>query len=144
VGVGTVPSEGSTFAASLNVTYQPESHLLSARAAYAGDPVFGPYRYDVGFLYGKAFSIGRRAVSIAAGIGVVNGDGDEFCVTVGNASSCADNHFEAVDATLGVPLTVQLHALETRRFDVGLYGFANFNRAGTFGGVLLHARLGDL
>lgn len=144
VGVGTLPSEASTFAASLSLTYQRRSHLFSARAAGAGDPVFGPYLHDIGVLYGRAFPVGRRAVSLAAGVGVVVGDFDAFCIAVGYASSCAGNRREELDATLGVPLAVQLHSLSTRFVDVGLYGFANLNRTGTFGGVLLHARLGDL
>lgn len=144
VGVGTLPSEGSVFAAGLSFTYQPRSHIFSARTTYAGFPVLSSYRYDVGALFGRAFSIGRRAVSLAAGVGVVNGDDDTFCIAVGYTSSCAENDRGELNTTLGFPLEVQLHSLETRFFDVGLYGFANFSRTGRFGGVLLHARLGNL
>jgi hypothetical protein len=144
VGAGTLPSEGSVFAASLSLTYQRRGHLFSTRAAFAGDLAFGPYLFDVGVLYGRAFSVGRRVASMAAGVSVVDGDSDSFCFAVGYASSCAGNSREAFGATLGVPLAVHLHSLRTGFFDVGLYGFANLNRTGTFGGVLLHARLGDL
>lgn len=143
-GVGTLPSEEEALAASLSLTYQRRSHLFSARAAFAGDPVFGPYLYDIGVLYGRAFPVGRRAVSIAAGVGVVDGDFDTFCIAVGYASNCAENRRDEVGATLGVPLEVQIHSLTTRFFGLSICGFANLNRTGTFGGVLLHIRLGDL
>lgn len=144
-GVGTSAAiRGEALAIRLDLAYQRVGNVFSARAAYAGDPIFGGFVYDVGLLYGRALAVGPYFASVAAGVARVDGaPGDGLCIAVGPAVGCSDGTSEELDATIGLPLEVQLYR-SSRFVGVGLSGFANLNREANFAGVVLSVRIGRL
>lgn len=124
------------FAGSASISYQHGVHLLSLRAAgTAGlfDDGFG----DVALLYGRATRTGDRRYRASAALGLALVDGCETAGDGGLFGDCTDQ-----GTPVGLPIEAQLFWLPTTFLGVGLYGFADFNRARSFAGVTLGVQLG--
>jgi hypothetical protein len=130
LGAGT-----EDFAGSASLSYQHGVHLLSLRAAgTAGlfDDGFG----DVALLYGRATLAGDRRYRASAALGLAVVDGCESAGD-GGLGDCTDQ-----GNPVGLPIEAQLSWLPTSYLGVGLYGFADFNRARSFAGVTLGLQVG--
>jgi hypothetical protein len=126
-------SEG--FAGSLNGSYQFGVNLISMRmTATAG--IFEDEFYDLAILYGRATppAGARHHLSAAVGLGLVDG-----CRDASVFSNC-----RAVSTVVGLPLELQAFWRPGKVVGLGLYGFANFNRAQSFVGVTLGLQVGRL
>jgi hypothetical protein len=99
--------------------------------------LFDDYFGDVALLYGYATPASRRSHAGAAiGLAIVHG-----CVHPGEGG-LFDTPCIEQDTRLGVPLEARLAWLPTTFLGIGLYGFGNFNRIRSFGGVTLSLQLG--
>jgi hypothetical protein len=131
LGVGS-----EDFAGSANLSYQHGAHLVSLRVAgTAGlfDDGFG----DVALLYGRATRPPESRYRAGAGLGVALVDG---CASPGDGglfAGCDDR-----GTVLGLPIEAQLSWLPAEFLGLGLYGFADFNRARSFAGLTLTVQLG--
>jgi len=138
LGLGRLPGaddadRDESLAGSLNASYQFRRHLISARAASAGE-LFGDNFYDYGLLYGRAVSHETLYVSLATGIAYVDGQRSEGLF----------DDPEDVDATVGLPLEAQVYVRPLRFVGIGLYGFANLNQEESFVGATLSVQIGLL
>jgi len=123
------------FAGSLNASYQFGGNVVSLRAAGTSG-LFDDGFNDYAVLYGRGTqpSGKRYKVSAAAGVGLVGG-----CRIDGWLSGCRD-----VSTVVGLPLEVQAFWRPGNLIGLGLYGFANFNRARSFAGLTLGLQIGRL
>ena len=134
VGVGGgVGSEG--VGANVNASYQFGANVISLRNS-ATSGLYSDGFWDFALLYGRAArGTGKRYHAAAAlGLAVVDGcrGGDLF-------TACRD-----VSAAVGLPLEVQVFWRPGSLVGLGLYGFANLNRARSFAGLTLGLQLGRL
>ena len=131
LGAGT-----EDFAGSAHISYQHGVHLLSLRAATTAglfDDGFG----DVALLYGRATRAGDRRYHASAALGLAVVDGCEKAGDGGLFGDCTDR-----GTHVGLPIEAQFSWLPTTFLGVGLYGFADFNRARSFAGVTLGVQIG--
>ena len=138
VGLGAVPGAENadpdeSRAGSLYASFQRGPHLVSARAATAGE-LFGDSFYDYGLLYGRVVAQSPLFVSLGAGLGYVDGTRSEGLF----------DDPEEVEATVGIPVEAQLYLRPFRFVGVGLYGFANFNQEEIFFGLTVSLQVGRL
>jgi hypothetical protein len=133
VGLGAGTEDFSGHAA---LAYVHGPHLFAIRTA-ATSGLFDDGFGDLALVYGRATrsNDGRLRASLGAGIALVDG-----CISPGEGglfSSCVDQ-----SAVAGFPIEAQVAWLPAGFLGVGLYGFADFNRTRSFGGVTLGLQLG--
>ena len=130
LGVGS-----EDFAGSANLSYQHGVHLLSLR--YSGTTgLFEDGFQDVALLYGRATSAQDSPYRVGVGLGIGLVDG---CTGGGVLSSC-----EEQGTVVGLPIEAHLTWLPSKVIGIALYGFADFNRVRSFGGITVGLQVGDL
>ena len=133
LGVG-LGAGSEDFAAHVNGSYRFGANLVSLRIASTAG-IFDEELTDYGLLYGRATrgARDRHLLSFAAGVSVVDG------CSGGGLGGCND-----VSSVIGLPLEAQASYRPGKLLGIGLYGFANFNRRRSFGGVTLGVQIGRL
>jgi hypothetical protein len=136
VGLGVLPGAedqdvAESVAGALTATYQVGPNLITARTAVTNE-LFRDSVYDIGLLYGRVLS--DDAVFAAVGMGVAFVDGTRSEGVFGDP--------KPMDATIGLPLDVQLFVRLSRYVSVGLYGFANVNPEESFLGATVIIQAG--
>ena len=136
LGVG-LGAGSEDLAAHVNGSYRFGANLISLRIASTAG-LFDTELTDYAVLYGRATRGARDRHLLAAGVGVALVDG---CGMEGGGflGGCQDH-----SSIIGLPLEAQASYRPGKLLGIGLYGFANFNRRRSFGGVTLGVQIGRL
>jgi hypothetical protein len=130
VGLGA-GSEG--FAAMVGLDLEVQRNLISVRTTGVAR-LFENSLQDVALLYGRVYRGKQGMVAASIGVSAMNGD---LCTGLFRPCTHLDSRF-------GLPLAVQTSWHTLRIIGLSLYGFANFNNARSFGGLVAAVEVGRL
>jgi hypothetical protein len=142
LNVGLGGSTIGSYSGSASFSFQIEKYLVSIRAT-ANTETFGLFEggdefYDVGLLIGYVPVRSKTLISIAAGIARVSG----FRYIGEPGFLFGSGKREDIEATIGIPIEIQLFQRLSNYGGIGAYIYANINKEESFAGITVCLQLG--
>ena len=145
VGLGVGHGRGETpVALGAEASFQHGPHLFSGRALFFGEmeKTFSGAK-EAAVLYGRTHHGRRHQAAFSVGLAIVGCQWRSICGDQDGPDDPFDDESD-FDPTTGLALSGQTFWMPLRFFGIGLYGFANINTRGVFGGGMLGLRFGKL
>jgi hypothetical protein len=133
IGVGLGTGTLGFPAGSINLSYQFDGSVITARGAIDGE-IFGDDLWDLALLYGISIGHGELYASAGAGVAIVGGERSHGIFSQG----------EDIPITAGLAIESQLAWRPIPLLGVVLYGFADINTEESFAGVTMGVQVGNL